>query len=719
MTLSGLTNTVGQVNASCPAANFTNTAAAVTTTNATVGGGDVCLVVNALAPTLNKVFAPTTIAAGGTSTLTFTITNTGTSPARTGINFTDNLPGNVRVAATPNVQTNCPAGAGFAAPGGGFTVAAAAGAASIVATNAQVNNGVASCQVRVDVTAAIGGAYTNNAASITGTANIDATGVTASTLTVNAVAPTVAKAFGTNPIASGGTSTLTITLTNANASAATLTAALTDTLPAGLAIAGTPNASTNCTGAGAVTTGANTVTLPAGRSIPAAVGVTPGTCTFQVDVTGTLGGTYTNTIAAGALQTNNGNNAAAANANLTINDVAPSVVKTFGAVNLATGGTTSLTLAFSNPNSVSASVTTALVDNLPANLNTVAASVATTCTGTAPTQTATSLTVPVGLVIPAGTGVTPGTCNVTVNVTSATAGTYVNTIAAGALQTNRGNNAALTTATLNFYAPPTVAKSFNLASIGRGQTSTMTIVVANPAANPGTLTGVAVNDAYIGTLTNAAAGSVACTGAGTATLTGGVNGGTSVGFNTGSIPAGQSCTITQLVTATSTNVNTTTAPTATGPVALTGTAANATLTIVTPTVAKTFGAASIADGASTTVIFTFTNAGTNPAHSGITLTDTMPSSLRLPAAPTVAYSAGCSGPAPVAYNSGTRPAERAHRHRHQRRHRELHGDGERAHQRRGPGERELRRLAGGLHQPRGQRHGGATPRSAAATCASW
>src|SRR6185295_7374384 len=84
VTLSGLTNTAGQVNASCPAAAFTNLAANVTTTNATVGGGDVCMVVTRLNPTLNKAFSPTTIAAGATSTLTFTITNSGTNPARSG-----------------------------------------------------------------------------------------------------------------------------------------------------------------------------------------------------------------------------------------------------------------------------------------------------------------------------------------------------------------------------------------------------------------------------------------------------------------------------------------------------------------------------------------------------------------------------------------------------------------------------------------------------------
>jgi len=56
-----------------------------------------------------------------------------------------------------------------------------------------------------------------------------------------------------------------------------------------------------------------------------------------------------------------------------------------------------------------------------------------------------------------------------------------------------------------------------------------------------------------------------------------------------SVPGG-TCTITQSVTATSTNSNTTGTPTATGPVALTALTANATLTVaaVAPTITKAF-----------------------------------------------------------------------------------------------------------------------------------
>ena len=59
--------------------------------------------------------------------------------------------------------------------------------------------------------------------------------------------------------------------------------------------------------------GSSTVTLPAGRSIPAS-----GSCTVSVNVTAAAGGSYINTLPAGALVTSNGNNAAPAIATLTV-----------------------------------------------------------------------------------------------------------------------------------------------------------------------------------------------------------------------------------------------------------------------------------------------------------------------------------------------------------------------------------------------------------------
>lgn len=131
---------------------------------------------------------------------------------------------------------------------------------------------------------------------------------------INGAPPSLSKSFSPAQVPTAGTpTTLTITLNNAGQTGpSTLTAALTDNLPTGLVVAGTPNASTTCTG-GSVTAaaGGSSVTLASGASIPGA-----GSCTVKVDVTAGALGTYTNTIPGGSLQTDNGTHASDASANV-------------------------------------------------------------------------------------------------------------------------------------------------------------------------------------------------------------------------------------------------------------------------------------------------------------------------------------------------------------------------------------------------------------------
>jgi len=273
-------------------------------------------------------------------------------------------------------------------------------------------------------------------------------------------APTLAKGFIPFSITVGGVSTLTIVLSNPNLVAATLTVALTDTLPAGVVVAAPPNASTTCGGVGAVAAavGGTTVILPATRIIPAGIIGTPGTCTVIVDVTAPLAGVYLNTLPAGALQTSNGNNAAAAAATLTVVPVVgpPTAAKGFIPVSITAGGVSTLTIVLSNPNLVAATLTAALTDSLPAGVVVAATpNASTTCGVGVVTALAGGATVTLtGGAIPAGIIGTPGTCTVTVSVTSHVGGSYVNTLSAGALQTSNGNNAAAALATLTAVPPP-------------------------------------------------------------------------------------------------------------------------------------------------------------------------------------------------------------------------------------------------------------------------
>jgi len=129
--------------------------------------------------------------------------------------------------------------------------------------------------------------------------------------------PTIAKAFSPTSILAGGVSQLTITLSNSSSSSTTLSAAFTDTLPTGVVVATSPDASTTCGGAITATAGGSTVTLSSGSTVPA------GSCTMSVNVTAAAAGSYVNTIPANALQTSHGNNAAPASATLTVTALPP------------------------------------------------------------------------------------------------------------------------------------------------------------------------------------------------------------------------------------------------------------------------------------------------------------------------------------------------------------------------------------------------------------
>jgi uncharacterized repeat protein (TIGR01451 family) len=125
---------------------------------------------------------------------------------------------------------------------------------------------------------------------------------------------------------------------------------------------------------------------------------------------------------------------------------APSVQKSFAPGQVATGGTSTLTITLRNNSQPTAAVLNAdLVDTLPANVVVATpANAATTCTGTlVATPGSGTITLQSGASIPAS-----GSCTITVDVTSGTDGTYVNTIPAGALSTQHGSNAGAATATL-------------------------------------------------------------------------------------------------------------------------------------------------------------------------------------------------------------------------------------------------------------------------------
>jgi uncharacterized repeat protein (TIGR01451 family) len=414
----------------------------------------------------------------------------------------------------------------------------------------------------------------------------------------------VSKAFSPSLITPGGTSTLTITLTNPNSGLNLTGATLTDTLPAGVTTVSS-TAATTCGGTAGQTSGSVSLS---GGTIPQS-----GSCTLTVNVTSAANGTYTNTIAAGALTTNESSaNASPASATLTVANP-PTISKAFSPNSILSGGTSTLTITLTNPNSnVPLTLSSPLVDTLPVGVTTVAATNANTCGG-ASSQTS-------GMVaLTGGTIPVSSSCTLSVNVTSTNAGGNVNTIAAGALVTNGGSNANPASASLVVGAAPQVDKGFGASTMVTGATTMLTIAITN---NNGTLpfNGVSFTDTLPAGLTVPDAAATAACG-GTLTVASNV-----ITLTGATIAAGANCTTTFTITGATAGVkdNTVTVDTSNFGTGYTDTA---TVTVYdAPAIVKSFTPPSVPFGGTSMMSFVLTNpnsfAGGN--LTGLAFPDTLP-----------------------------------------------------------------------------------------------
>ena len=282
-----------------------------------------------------------------------------------------------------------------------------------------------------------GGDYAISAIGHIGSEQIDATTNTSDNAPVTFSfsvlnAPTFsAFSFTPDVIPKNGTATLIITLSNTNPSTDFTATAFTNNLPANVVVADSPNAANSCGGTLTAVAGSASISLSEG-SIPA-----NGTCTVTVDVTSSVEGVYNNFIPAGGLTTALGSceNTASPEATLTVT-VDPIITKTFTPDLIAINGTSKLILTIVNPDDSTDLTNVAVTDTLPANV--VVADLPNafnTCSGTlTATAGATSISLSGGN-IPAGVSRT-----IEVDVTSAVAGLYTNTISAGDLTADGGKS---------------------------------------------------------------------------------------------------------------------------------------------------------------------------------------------------------------------------------------------------------------------------------------
>ena len=386
----------------------------------------------------------------------------------TGVNFSDAYPQNVggnaaadMVNATTPASTNvCTAGSTAGVLGGN-----AAGNTTLTLTNATIAAG-GSCTITIRVRGGAAASYTNTTGNVAATGPIALTGNQASAV-LSVGRPGITKSFATSPIVVGGTSVLNILLRNDTAVAMTA-AAFTDTYPATMTNAAAPAASTTC--GGTVTAAAN------GPSVALAGGTIPANSTCTVSVTVTATATTINTIAAGALTTSAGSNATAATATLVV--IPPlGMAKSFTPSSIEAGGTSVLSITLTNANNFAVTGVN-FTDNYPSlpgvMRNTATPAGATTCAAGTVTAAANGTS----LVFAGGTVPANSSCQITVNVTAPTTGSYVNSTLAGT--STNGGVVPSASGTLNVVSPPSITKLVTVISDPVNGTT-------NPKAIPGAI----------------------------------------------------------------------------------------------------------------------------------------------------------------------------------------------------------------------------------------
>lgn len=629
-----------------PAAGLPNTVSGATSNETPTAGTGASASLDVLGPaTIAKSFAPSTVQAGGSSTITFTLTNPNAAPL-TGASFSDSFPAGM--TTTTAAQNFVGAGRGSCTgiiPTSKTTTTADTGV-SFAGINIPAGG---SCTVMVDVTAASAGSYVNNVSGVTTTQVPSAGPGDSATLSVLA-APTVTKAFSSSTIAAGDTPTLTLTITNPNAVPLT-GLAISDTYPAYLVNASTTVTST-CGGtptASATTSNPGSLTLTGG-SLPA-----NGSCSLSVDVTSSRAGTYVNTTG-GVTSTQTPSAGPTASDTLVVvaagtnrliytksfsqtqvqaGPAAASLDMVFTIQNLSTGSAAQ-DIRFSTADAMPTAGGQRMTLNSAANSCTItAASPAGSCSyrgtsalGTVVANSANSTT---SLNFStSGTGLrltANSTCTLTCPVAipaATTGGTYTNTATylitgTGGFTTTAGSSASVTA-----LKPPTIGEAFTPATIGAGGSSTLTFTLDNSsnsialsnATFGDTLTGMSIagNQSAGGTCGGAASNSFSDGQTGAITLTG------------LTLPAGDSCTVTLAVTSTNLGTNANAASgVSTDQTPAAGTAAaSATLTVRGTTLTKAFSSTSVRTGQSSTLSFTIANGSGNPAQSGLAFTDTFP-----------------------------------------------------------------------------------------------
>jgi choice-of-anchor C domain-containing protein len=298
-------------------------------------------------PSIVKAFGAATVPLGGSTSLSFTISNPN-NVSLTDIGFTDTLPQGLVVSAPNGLTGSC----------GGGSIVAIAGAGDVSLTAATVGGG-ATCTFSVNVTGTSVGLKTN---AVTVSDDGSTGNTSTASITVVPAPPTIAKSFAAATIPFNGSTTLSFAISNPNGVALN-GVSFADTLPQGLVVA-TPNGLAGSCGANS-----NVVASAGSGSITLTGGTLGGdsSCSLSVNVTGTTSGPKTNTV---TVTSTNGGTGNTSTARVTVDTptAPPTIAKSFGAVTIEVNESTSLSFTIDNRNTSATLTGVGFTDRLPVGL---------------------------------------------------------------------------------------------------------------------------------------------------------------------------------------------------------------------------------------------------------------------------------------------------------------------------------------------------------------
>ena len=311
--------------------------------------------------------------------------------------------------------------------------------------------------------------------------------------------------------------------------------------------------------------------------------------------------------------------------------------KSFSPITIVSGGVSRLSVTVYNPNVfqlTNASWTDNLIFEQPGLSIATPVGLTNTCGGSVTAVAgSTSLSLNGGTV-PAQSGVTTGSCTVSINVTSTTPGNLINTILAGALSSAGGGTTITNTlpasATLHIDAiqTPSVTKSFSPGTIWVDGVSQLTIVIRNNDPNI-TLNQASLRDDLPTDVFLANPVSPTLTGCGGSASLTAVSGTASVTLNNGTIAPNSTCTITVNVTGNVQGTYTNRIPAqslSTFERLTNATQASSRLNVQAIGLSKRFSPPTFPAGGTTTLIITLQNPTGSP-YTGVQVSDTLPGTV--------------------------------------------------------------------------------------------